>query len=102
MDYVKHIKEDDSPLFSLMFDEYFTPTQISNIISSSMSSIGVQNTSGHSLRISAATELASKGVSQSVIETAGNWVPNSKARLRYQRRIGLATHGLTTSIMRTD
>ena len=55
MDYVKHIKEEDSPLFSLMFDEYFTPTQISKNISIYMSSIGVQNTSGHRLSKGAAT-----------------------------------------------
>ena len=64
-----------------------------------MKSINVDHIKGHSLRIGGATELASKGCSATIIETAGRWVPNSKARLACQRRIGFAAKGLTTTLL---
>ena len=100
MDSIQHIKEEGSPLFSLFDDEYLSSTKISKIISESMISIGVKHTSGHSLRIGGATELASKGVSQVNIENAGNWAPYSKARAGYVKKIGLANSRLTTTIMK--
>ena len=95
---VSHFKSPDSPLFSWSDDLYLDTLDLSNIIKTAMSSIGVSHTSGHSLRIGAATELASKGVSDVIIETAGNWAPGSKSRKRYQRRIGLASKDFTTTL----
>ena len=96
---VKHFKSRDSPLFSWSDDLYLETTDLSNIIKNAMSFVGTEHVSGHSLRIGAATELASKGVSEVIIDTAGNWVNHSKSKKRYIRRVGLAATSLSTTLL---
>lgn len=96
---VSHFKSSNSPLFSWSDDLYLDTPDLSEIVKSAMSSIGIRNVSGHSLRIGAATELAAKGVADVTIETAGNWAPGSKSRKRYQRRVGLAAQGFTSTLL---
>ncbi|EFC35343.1 predicted protein, partial [Naegleria gruberi] len=100
MKMVSHFKSPDSPLFSWADDLYLDTIDLSNIIKTAMSSIGVFHTSGHSARIGAATKLTSKGISEVIIKTAGYWMPGSRSRKHYQSRIGLAYQGLTTTMLK--
>ena len=57
--------------------------------------------SGHSLRIGAATDLASKGASFETLKVAGRW-QSDKSVSRYVRRLGLASakEGLSTTLFK--